>query len=146
MKLTDLLRSKQKTASKTEASATQADSIPNFIEDDVQSIPISRIEPNPFQPRVNFDSESLQELASSIAAHGLLHPIIVRLVDQGYQLVTGERRLRACKLLGWNTIPAVVKIMDDRTARNGLIENLQRRDLHFFEEAEGYQRLIAEFD
>lgn len=147
MKLTDLLRSKQKTASKTEASATQADSIPNFIEDDVQSIPISRIEPNPFQPRVNFDSESLQELASSIAAHGLLHPIIVRLVDQGYQLVTGERRLRACKLLGWNTIPAVVKIMDDRTAAEmALIENLQRRDLHFLEEAEGYQRLIAEFD
>lgn len=147
MKLTDLLRSKQKTASKTEASATQADSIPSFIEDDVQSIPISRIEPNPFQPRVNFDSESLQELASSIAAHGLLHPIIVRLVDQGYQLVTGERRLRACKLLGWNTIPAVVKIMDDRTAAEmALIENLQRRDLHFLEEAEGYQRLIAEFD
>ncbi len=147
MKLTDLLRSKQKSPNRVGVSVTQADNIPNFVEDDVQSLPISRIEPNPFQPRISFDPEPLQELAESIATHGLLHPIIVRLVDQRYQLVTGERRLRACKLLGWTTIPAVVKIMDDRTAAEmALIENLQRRDLHFLEEAEGYQKLIAEFE
>ena len=147
MKLTDLLRSKHRSPNKTEALATQADKIPDFLEDDVQVIPISRIERNPFQPRVTFDQEALGELANSIAADGLLHPIIVRLVNHSYQLVTGERRLRACKLLGWNTIPAIVKIMDDRTAAEiALIENLQRRDLHFLEEAEGYVRLIAEFE
>ncbi|HHX01263.1 MAG TPA: nucleoid occlusion protein [Firmicutes bacterium] len=141
------MRSKQKSPNRVGVSVTQADNIPNFVEDDVQSLPISRIEPNPFQPRISFDPEPLQELAESIATHGLLHPIIVRLVDQRYQLVTGERRLRACKLLGWTTIPAVVKIMDDRTAAEmALIENLQRRDLHFLEEAEGYQKLIAEFE
>jgi len=147
VKLTELLRSKQKLPSKVEVSVTQADKIPSFLEDDVQTLPINRIEPNPFQPRVSFDPEALQELATSIAAHGLLHPIIVRMVDQTYQLVTGERRLRACKMLGWTTIPAVVKVMDDRAAAEmTLIENLQRRDLHFLEEAEGYQRLIAEFE
>lgn len=147
MKLTDMLRAKSKVPDESIAPfETQAEKIHIMGRDEIKSLPIDRIEPNPFQPRLKFDEEALQELANSIAEHGLLHPIIVREVENQFQLIAGERRLRACKLLGWRTIPAVIKQMDDRTAAEmALIENLQRRDLHFLEEAEGYERLIAEF-
>jgi len=126
---------------------TQADEIPKIQKEEVRQLAINQIEPNPFQPRVKFDEEALQELANSISAHGLLHPIIVRAIGHGYQVIAGERRLRACKQLGWTTIPAIIRVMDDRAAAElALIENLQRRDLHFFEEAEGYERLLAEFN
>lgn len=147
MKLTDMLRARNRQSEAAEPKfATQADKIPKLGREEVTSLPINQIEPNPFQPRIQFDEEALQELANSIAAHGLLHPIIVRVAEHGYQVIAGERRLRACKLLGWGSIPAIVRVMDDRTAAEmALIENLQRRDLHFLEEAEGYERLLAEF-
>lgn len=114
--------------------------------DDVRNLPISAIEANPFQPRREFDEEGLKELADSIAEHGVLHPILVRAKGSIYEVVVGERRLRACQLLGWETIPAVLRAFGDREmAEIALIENLQRRDLHFFEEAEGYRRLLDEF-
>ena len=148
MKLTDMLRARnrqQETAE--ERFETQADEIPKIQKEEVRQLAINQIEPNPFQPRVKFDEEALQELANSISAHGLLHPIIVRAIGHGYQVIAGERRLRACKQLGWTTIPAIIRVMDDRAAAElALIENLQRRDLHFLEEAEGYERLLAEFN
>lgn len=115
--------------------------------EEIETLSIKVIEPSPFQPRMDFDQDGLNELASSISEHGLLHPIVVRKVGNGYQLIAGERRLRACKILEWDMIPAIVKILDDKIAAEmALIENLQRRDLHFLEEAEGYERLIAGFD
>lgn len=148
MKLTDMLRARNRQQETAEARyETQADEIPKIQKEEVRQLPINQIEPNPFQPRVKFDEEALQELANSISAHGLLHPIIVRAIGHGYQVIAGERRLRACKQLGWTTIPAIIRVMDDRAAAElALIENLQRRDLHFFEEAEGYERLLAEFN
>ncbi len=148
MKLTDMLRAKNKPPNENESNfATQADKIPHIVQGEVRTLAVERISPNPFQPRTKFDQDTLEELANSIATHGLLHPIIVRLGVQGYEVIAGERRLRACKLLGWSTIPAVIKQMDDRgAAEMALIENLQRRDLHFFEEAEGYNRLLADFN
>lgn len=115
--------------------------------EEMVTLPLEIIEPSPFQPRMQFDETALNELASSISEHGLLHPIVVRRVDDSYQLIAGERRLRACKILKWDTIPAIVKDLDDKIAAEmALIENLQRRDLHFLEEAEGFERLIADFN
>ncbi len=120
---------------------------PEVWKEEIESIPVEMIQPNPFQPRVEFDQESLNELAQSIAEHGILHPVIVREVEDGYQLIVGERRLRACKQLGWQAIPSMIKELSDKVAGEmALIENLQRRDLHFFEEAEGYLRLLQDFD
>lgn len=140
MKLTDILRPMGR-SNKNDTSTEHQ------WQEEVQSLPIELIEPNPFQPRVEFESHGLDELAESIATHGILHPLVVRKTEGGYQLVAGERRLRACKKLGWETVPAIVKELDDRlTAEMALIENLQRRDLHFFEEAEGYNKLLQEFN
>lgn len=114
--------------------------------EDVQSLPINEIEPNPFQPRREFDEDQLSELAASIREHGVLHPVVVRRKDKGYELVVGERRLRACRLLEWEHIPAIVREMSDsEVAEIALIENIQRAELSFFEEAESYRRLIDEF-
>jgi len=88
----------------------------------------------------------LSELAQSIKTYGLLQPILVRRYEGKFQLVAGERRLRACKLLGWQQIPAVIReVNDSAMAAMALIENLQRENLDFFEDAEGYQRLLEEF-
>lgn len=111
-------------------------------------IPISQIVPNPFQPRREFKPEDLNELQASLAASGLLQPITVRSTPgkKGYQLVAGERRLRAATALGWKEIPANVREVDDRALLTlALVENLQRSDLNPIEEAEGYKRLIDEF-
>ncbi|NLM37746.1 MAG: ParB/RepB/Spo0J family partition protein [Firmicutes bacterium] len=111
-----------------------------------QEIPAENIEPNPYQPRRHFDPESLQELAASIKEHGVLQPLLVRKKGDGYQLIAGERRLRAAKQAGLRTVPVVVKELDDRTIMEiALVENLQREDLNPMEEAEAYQRLMAEF-
>ncbi|MEO6865341.1 MAG: ParB/RepB/Spo0J family partition protein [Gemmatimonadaceae bacterium] len=113
----------------------------------LREIPISEIKPNHYQPRKDFSTEELEELADSIRTAGLLQPIAVRNVNGGYELVAGERRLRAVKSLGWPTIPAIVRDYDDRTMLTlALIENLQRADLNPIEEAEGYARLASEFD
>lgn len=124
--------------------------IPQLEEDDLQNtqeISIEDIETNPYQPRRHFDPESLQELAASIKEHGVLQPLLVRKKDPGYQLIAGERRLRAAKQAGLSTVPVVVKALDDRMVMEiALVENLQREDLNPLEEAEAYQRLITEFN
>ena len=110
-------------------------------------LPIYKIEPNPDQPRQDFDPEELQSLAESITVHGLIQPLTVRQLDSGYyQIIAGERRWRASRLAGLNEVPAVIMEADDRRAMElALIENLQRSDLNPVEEALGYQKLIGEF-
>jgi len=112
-------------------------------------LPIADIRPNPFQPRREVDPTALEELKSSIRQVGLLQPIVVRAApgEPGrYELIAGERRLRACQALGWEKLPAVRRDVDDRTVLTlALIENLQRDDLSPVDEARGYERLIAEF-
>src|SRR2546426_5052144 len=110
-------------------------------------LPVREIRPNPFQPRQDVDAASLEELKSSIQQAGLLQPVVVRTAASGgYELIAGERRLRACQALGWERVPAVKREVDDRTVLTlALIENLQRDDLSPVDEARGYERLIAEF-
>ena len=115
----------------------------------LREIPIKNIRRNRFQPRKDFDPQQLNDLRESLSTSGLLQPITVRQSPEGgesYELIAGERRLRAAIELGWNTITAVVKDLDDRQLLAlALIENLQRTDLNPIEEAEGYDRLIKEF-
>ena len=112
----------------------------------IQHIPISRIRPNPKQPRKNFSLESLEELANSIKIHGIIQPIVVRSIEGGYELVAGERRLRASKIAGMADIKAIIEnFTDKQIAEIALIENLQREDLNPIEEAEAYFKLIEEF-
>jgi len=111
-------------------------------------LPVSEIHPNPYQPRRDVDPVALQELKSSIQQAGLLQPVVVRPLPNGggFELIAGERRLRACQALGWERIPAVKREVDDRTVLTlALIENLQRDDLSPADEARGYERLIQEF-
>lgn len=111
-------------------------------------LPLSAIKPNPYQPRQDVDPGALEELKASIKQAGLLQPVVVRPLPEngGYELIAGERRLRACQALGWEKIPAVKRDVDDRTVLTlALIENLQRDDLSPVDEARGYDRLIAEF-
>lgn len=120
-------------------------------EGEIRELPVGRIVPNPFQPRRDFPEEELEELARSIRANGLLQPLVVRASGEGgrprFQLVAGERRLRAVRRLGWERVPAVVREVDDRTLLVlALVENLQREALGPLEEAEGYQVLSEEFD
>lgn len=113
----------------------------------LRSIPVDEIRENPFQPRGPVSDEDVRELSSSIQANGVLQPVIVRPRDDGYELIAGERRWRAARLAGLREIPAIVREASDRqTAVLALLENLQREDLHFFEEAEGYARLLSEFE
>jgi ParB family chromosome partitioning protein len=113
----------------------------------LRELPVSAIEPNPYQPRRDFDEDQLKELADSIQASGLLQPIVVRPRAGGrYELIAGERRWRAVQRLGWAKVPAVVKEVDDRALLTlALIENLQRDDLSPIDAALGYQRLMQEF-
>ena len=114
--------------------------------DKVLAIEIDRIAPNPFQPRKEIADEKIEELAQSIKACGLIQPLVVRRTGDGYQLVVGERRYLACKKLGWQKISATVKTLSDNDmAMIALIENLQRENLSFLEEAEAYLRLIETF-
>jgi ParB family chromosome partitioning protein len=113
---------------------------------ELQRIPISRIRPNPYQPRREFDPAALGELEASIRANGLLQPITVRRKGDSYEVVAGERRLRAITNLQWKDVPAVVRDFDDQALLVlALVENLQRSDLNAIEEARGYQRLLGEF-
>ena len=109
-------------------------------------IAISRISPNPHQPRKRFDADELASLAQSITDHGILQPILVTETIDGYQLVAGERRLRAAQAAGLEHIPAVVRQLADREQLQlALVENLQREDLDPLETAEAYRQLIEEF-
>jgi ParB family transcriptional regulator, chromosome partitioning protein len=135
---------------------------------DIQRIPIAHIRPNPFQPRKEFNSDQLAELAASLKVSGLLQPVTIRrarpvaiepsvgssgnlsvagaIRADRYELLAGERRLRAAAHLGWTEIPAVIRDVDDQTALTlALVENLQRSDLNPIEEAEGYAQLIQQF-
>jgi ParB family chromosome partitioning protein len=114
----------------------------------LKSIPIGQIGRNPFQPRREFNSDEMAELQESLKASGLLQPITVRRRPgkDGFELIAGERRLRAATKLGWKEIPAIIKEIDDKTVLTlALIENLQRTDLNPIEEGEGYYRLSHEF-
>ncbi len=110
----------------------------------VIQIPINRVKPNPYQPRRSFDGESIAELANSIRKYGVLQPITVRqLSDDSYELIAGERRLRACLMAGLLRVPAIVtNFSDNDSAVVALIENIQRENLSFMEEAEAFRNLL----
>jgi ParB family chromosome partitioning protein len=111
----------------------------------VIELPVDSVKPNPYQPRRVFEPGALDELASSIIEFGVLQPISVRRIGSQYELIAGERRLRACKLVGLATIPAIIyNFKDDDSALLALLENLQREDLGFLEEAEAYEHLICD--
>ncbi|MBS4030425.1 MAG: ParB/RepB/Spo0J family partition protein [Clostridiales bacterium] len=113
---------------------------------DAIEVEVAEISVNPHQPRKSFDQDKLAELARSIEQHGVLQPLIVRPSGESYQLVAGERRLRAAKMAGLPRVPVVIKPLSDRQMMEiALIENLQREDLNPLEEAEAYQRLLDEF-
>jgi ParB family chromosome partitioning protein len=108
---------------------------------------IELIQPNPFQPRTRFAPEELAELADSIKEQGVIQPLVVRRADSGYELVTGERRLRAAKMAGLTRVPVVIKkISDTQMLEMSIVENIQRQDLNPMEEAEAYHRLMTEFE
>ncbi len=115
-------------------------------DEQITSLPLTKLEPNPLQPRKIFDEEELQVLADSIAQHGIIQPITVRPGENGYyQIIAGERRWRAARLAELRTVPVVVMEADDRTTMElALIENLQRQDLNPMEEALGYKQLMEE--
>ena len=124
----------------------------DFMEEPAESsayqlLPIYKVEPNPDQPRRDFDDEELQALADSITEHGIIQPLTVRQMNSGYyQIIAGERRWRAARLAGISDVPAVIIEADDKKAMElALIENLQRQDLNPVEEAMGYQSLIEEY-
>ena len=113
----------------------------------VLQVPLSRIVPNPYQPRKEFESEALSELADSIRQYGVLQPLLVAPGEGGnYILIAGERRLRASIMAGLGTVPVIVsEYTTQQIAEIAMIENLQRKDLHYLEEAEGYEKLVNTF-
>ncbi|TGV31435.1 ParB/RepB/Spo0J family partition protein [Mesorhizobium sp. M00.F.Ca.ET.186.01.1.1] len=118
----------------------------NLIEEgeQVKEVSVSEIRPNPYQPRKEFEQSAIDELAHSIREHGIIQPLIVRKSIKGFELVAGERRLRAAKLAGLKQVPVVVKAYTDQQLMEiALIENLQRENLNPLEEAEAYEKLIA---
>ena len=119
----------------------------NIYEDtkheEIVELDVNEIRPNPYQPRTIFDEEALNELAESIKENGVFQPIIVKKSIKGYDVIAGERRLRASKIAGKKTIPAIIRqISDDKMAEIALLENLQREDLNVLEEAKAYKSLI----
>lgn len=115
--------------------------------DQITEIKIEKIKTNPFQPRQEFNQKEIEELAHSIDNFGLIQAITVRKSGDNYELIAGERRLRAANFLGKEAIPAVIREFNDQEmAEIALIENLQRKDLNFLEEARAYQRLLEEFN
>ena len=111
--------------------------------EEVVEVPLAELRPNPYQPRQVFDEEALNELASSIKEHGVFQPIIVKKSIKGYEIIAGERRVRASKKAGLKTIPALIRqLTDDQMAEVALLENLQRENLNILEEAKAYKQLI----
>lgn len=113
-------------------------------QEDVVQLKVDEIVPNEFQPRTQFDDEKIKELAQTLQTHGMIQPIVVRKkAENKYEVIAGERRLRAAKLLGWETISAIVRnLTDTETASVALIENIQREELSVIEEAQAYAQLI----
>ena len=115
--------------------------------EEIIELNVDEIRPNPYQPRTVFDSKALNELALSIKENGVFQPIIVKKSIKGYELIAGERRLRASKLAGKDKIPAIIRQLDDgKMAEIALLENLQRENLNAIEEARAYKKLISELD
>ncbi|MBL0385029.1 nucleoid occlusion protein [Tumebacillus sp. ITR2] len=112
-------------------------------QEEVRQIPIGQIVSSPYQPRTIFDDERIEELAQTIRTHGMIQPIVVRKVGETYELIAGERRWRACTKLGFETIPAIIRELNDSQAASvALIENLQREGLTAIEEAVAYSQLL----
>ena len=104
---------------------------------------ISELRPNPYQPRTNFDQEKLTELAQSIKEHGVIQPVILKKSIKGYEIIAGERRTRACKMLGLETIPAIIRqFTDQQMAEISILENIQRENLNPIEEAKAYKKML----
>lgn len=116
------------------------------MSDPIQSLPTDLIDPSPFQPRTHFDEARLRELADSLREQGVIQPIVVRSVADRYQVIAGERRLRAARLLEWETVPALVRVIPDEQALEAaLVENLQREQLSVVETALAFERLARHF-
>lgn len=114
--------------------------------DQLMEIPVEKIRPNPYQPRVQFPEESLVELAKSIEEVGILQPLIVKSVAEGYELVSGERRLRAAKIAKMETVPAIVRELDEKSqAQIAIIENVQREGLNPIEEGRAYRQMMDSY-
>lgn len=129
------------------AIATQPSPEPPSDGPQVASIPIANIQPNPLQPRSIFDATRLEELSNSIETHGVIQPLLVRRHGSGYELIAGERRLRAAKLAGLLEVPAIIQdYADDRILEIALIENIQREDLNPMETAQALERLHREMN
>lgn len=133
--------------SKTDKSKTSEDVAMGIS---LNEINVSNIKPNQFQPRTNFDDEKIVELASTLAEHGMIQPIVVRKLDNEdnmYEIIAGERRFRAAKKLGWEKVPVVVNnLSDNQSAAIALIENLQREELSSIEEAQAYEKLLKIYE
>ncbi|HAV21655.1 MAG TPA: chromosome partitioning protein ParB, partial [Firmicutes bacterium] len=113
---------------------------------EVRELPVDVILPNPFQPRKQFDESKLAELVDSIKQHGIVQPLVVRQKGDSYELVVGQRRLEAARMIGLEKVPVIVKSLKDiEMVQVALIENLQREELNPIEEAEAYKRLVEEF-
>jgi ParB family chromosome partitioning protein len=126
---------------------TDASTRISYSDAKVSEVPIDQIVPNPYQPRKSFDQAQLQELASSIAEHGVIQPLVVNQTDKGYELVVGERRFRASQIAGLKMVPVIVKagMQDQAKLEIALIENIQRQELNPIEEAMAYDKLMKSF-
>jgi ParB family chromosome partitioning protein len=120
----------------------------SYADAKIQEIDVSKISPNPFQPRKVFEAVALRELANSIKEHGVIQPLVVTLTPVGYELVVGERRFRAAQLAGLEKVPAIIKeaMVDQTKLEVALIENIQRQELNPIEEAQAYERLMKTFN
>ena len=128
------------------ASVDQPVSAPSPTSEGLATIPIAQVHPNPHQPRQDFDPEALKTLSDSIKLSGVMQPVVVRTVASGFELVVGERRWRAAKAAGLDSIPAVIRDLDDKTSAEwALVENLQREDLNPIERAEAFLGLQDDF-
>lgn len=127
--------------------ATPDDGVMTRDDEGQRWLDIGVIEPNPFQPRKRFDEEEIADLSDSIREHGVLQPLVVRRVEGRFELVAGERRLRAAQTAGWQRVPVQVRDVDDRsTAELAIVENLQRKDLNPIEKAACFDRYLREYD
>ncbi len=119
----------------------------SYADAQIQEVEVSKISPNPFQPRKTFDPTALKELADSIKEHGVIQPLVVTRTPVGYELVVGERRFRASQLAGLERVPAIIKeaMVDQTKLEVALIENIQRQELNPIEEAQAYERLMKTF-
>ena len=113
---------------------------------EIVEVSLDQISANPFQPRKTFSEEGLAELTASIREYGIIQPLVLRKADNGYEIIAGERRFRAATRIGLTAVPCLVRQASDKEmAEIALIENLQREDLHYFEEAAGYEKLLTQF-